>query len=65
MGGDEYALLNCKDADYKAGTAKITVKGGKYKNFNPANNTSEGNGTNFVAEGYTSTQDGEYWVVSK
>ena len=65
LGGDEYALLNCYDAHYKAGTANITVKGGKYKDFNPANNTSEGPNTNFVAEGYTSTQDGEYWVVSK
>lgn len=55
--------LNCKDADYKAGTAKIIVKGGSFKNFDPANNASEGAGTNFVAEGYQSVLEGEYYVV--
>lgn len=55
--------LNCKDADYKAGTAKIIVKGGKFKNFDPANNNAEGAGTNFVAEGYKSVKEGEYYVV--
>lgn len=58
LGGDEYALLNCYDAHYKAGTANITVKGGKYKDFNPANNTSEGPNTNFVADGYKSVNVG-------
>lgn len=55
--------LNCKDADYKAGTAKIIVKGGSFKNFDPANNASEGAGTSFVAEGYQSVLEGEYYVV--
>lgn len=55
--------LNVKDADYKAGTAKIIVKGGKFKGFDPANNTAEGTGTNFVAEGYKSVLEGEYYVV--
>ena len=55
--------LNVKDADYKAGTAKIIVKGGKFKNFDPANNNAEGAGTNFVADGYKSVLEGDYYVV--
>lgn len=55
--------LNCKDADYKAGTAKIIVKGGSFKGFDPANNSAEGAGTNFVADGYKSVKEGEYYVV--
>ena len=55
--------LNVKDADYKAGTAKIIVKGGKFKNFDPANNSAEGTGTNFVADGYQSVLEGDYYVV--
>jgi hypothetical protein len=55
--------LNVKDTDYKAGTANIIVKGGKFKNFDPANNNAEGAGTNFVADGYKSVLEGEYYVV--
>ena len=55
--------LNVKDADYKAGTAKIIVKGGKFKNFDPANNNAEGAGTSFVADGYKSVKEGDYYVV--
>ena len=55
--------LNVKDADYKAGTAKIIVKGGKFKSFDPANNNAEGAGTNFVADGYKSVKEGDYYVV--
>lgn len=56
--------LNCKDADYKAGTANIIVKGGRFYKFDPANNNTEGVGTNYVAEGYKSTKDGDYYVVT-
>ena len=31
----------------------IEVKGGEFWNFDPSNNTSEGNPTNYVADGYT------------
>lgn len=55
--------LNVKDADYKSGAANIIVKGGSFKGFNPANNNSEGAGTNFVAEGYQSVKEGDYYVV--
>ena len=44
--------LNCIDANYKNGTAKIIVKGGTFVNFDPSNNAAEGAGTNFVADGY-------------
>ena len=63
-------LLNCIDANYKNGTAKIIVKGGTFVNFDPSNNAAEGEGTNFVAEGYkvVSEQHGTdtwYTVVPK
>lgn len=45
-------VLNCIDANYKNGTANIIVKGGTFVNFDPSNNLAEGEGTNFVANGY-------------
>lgn len=64
--GSEY-LINCIDSAYKDGTAKITVKGGTFVNFNPANCKAEGAGTNFVADGYkvvSETQsNGEIWYT--
>ena len=63
-------LLNCVDSAYKDGTAKIIVKGGTFVNFDPSNNSAEGTGTNFVADGYTVTSevkgnDTYYTVVAK
>lgn len=52
-------LLNCYDANYKNGTAKIVVTGGKFYDFDPANNTSEGENTSYVPEGYVSTESTE------
>ena len=46
--GDQYNLLNV----YGNSGGSIVVKGGEFKNFNPANNYSEGANTSFVAEGY-------------
>ncbi len=72
--GDPYGynfLLNCIDSAFKDGSAKIIVKGGTFVNFDPSNNTAEGAGTNFVADGYkveSSTQaNGDIWytVVAK
>lgn len=37
----------------------IEVFGGKFYNFNPANNKAEGEGTNFVADGYTVVESTE------
>ena len=60
-------MLNCIDAAYKNGTAKIIVKGGTFVNFNPANCKAEGAGTNFVADGYKvvpATQtNGDVWYT--
>jgi hypothetical protein len=52
LGEDKKFLLNCYDANYQNGTAKIIVTGGKFYDFNPADNSAEGEHTNFVAEGY-------------
>lgn len=51
-GADKTFLLNCYDANRAAGTAKIVVYGGKFYDFDPGNNTAEGPGTSFLAEGY-------------
>lgn len=60
-------LLNCIDTAYKNETAKIIVKGGTFVNFNPADNTAEGEHTNFVADGYkvvSETKDnGDVWYT--
>ena len=53
VNGHEKFVLNCYDANYTAGTAKINVYGGKFYNFNPAESYSEPNGpVSFVAAGY-------------
>ncbi len=44
----------------------ITVTGGTFTGFNPANNSAEGAGTNFVPNGYVSTETSTgVWTVSK
>ncbi len=53
--------LNIKDA--ARATASIVVKGGQYYQFNPANNAAEGANTNFVADGYTVEQNGDWYIV--
>lgn len=59
---DEF-VINCYDASYRNGTASVTITGGSFENFNPANCMAEGHGTNFVPEGYCSkisdSQDGK------
>ena len=52
---DKRYLLNCKDDNYTAGTAKIVVYGGKFFGFNPAESMGEPGGpVSFVADGYES-----------
>lgn len=51
--------LNCKDENCKAGEADIRVAGGAFKGFDPSNNTAEGEGTNFMADGYCVMKSGE------
>ena len=59
--------LNCLDKAYDDGTAKIIVTGGTFVNFNPADNQAEGQGTNFVADGYKviseEQPDGDVWYT--
>lgn len=62
---DEF-VLNCYDKHRTEGTAKITVTGGIFEKFNPANCKAEGAGTNFVAAGYAAKklEDDKYEVVA-
>ncbi len=55
-------VINCIDSNYKAGTAKIELKGGTY--CYDFSNNPEGTGTSYVAEGYISlaNDDGTYRV---
>ncbi len=59
--------LNCIDANYGNGSAKIIVKGGTFVNFNPADCKAEGAGTNFVADGYSviseTKANGDVWYT--
>lgn len=55
-------VLNKKDGD--RATTVIEVRGGKFYNFDPANNAAEGAGTNFVADGYYSSKVDDYYIVS-
>lgn len=58
-GADKGFTLNCYDANYRAGKANIVVTGGKFYDFDPADNNAEGNGTSFVPEGYESVHTTE------
>lgn len=58
-----YSALNIKDSNKS--TCSISVKGGKFYRFDPANNLSENPAMNFCAEGYNSVADGDWFVVSK
>jgi len=53
---DKRFMLNCFDANYKAGKSKIIVSGGKFHGFDPGNNLAEGPDTNFLAPGYKSVE---------
>ena len=56
-----HSALNIKDSNRS--TCSISVKGGKFYKFDPANNVSEGVNTSFVADGYESVQNGDYFIV--
>jgi len=62
---DAYGLtINCYDADYKAGTAKVTITGGTFSHFNPADNKAEGASTSFCPSGYEATESGDNYIIS-
>ena len=60
-------LINCIDAAYKDGTAKIEIYGGTFINFDPADSASENPHGNFVADGYTviseTKANGDVWYT--
>ena len=58
-------MINCIDAAYKNGMAKITVTGGTFVGFDPSNNP-EGAGTTYLADGYTvkALEGNKYQVVA-
>ena len=66
-GKENEFVLNCYDANRKAGTAKIIVTGGTFVNFNPADCKAEGDGTNFLADGYSviseTKANGDIWYT--
>ena len=62
-------VLNCYDENYQNGSSSITVNGGKFVNFNPANCKAEGEGTSFMSSDCesNSTTEGKAtcWTVTK
>lgn len=68
--GDPYGykfLINCIDSAYKNGTAKVSIKGGSFVNFDPSDSASENPKGNFCASGYVAvkgaTEDATVWTV--
>lgn len=68
-GGSAQYLINCHDGSIAA--CKITIKGGTFVGFNPAESTGDsidGKPANWVAEGYESVESTENpgtWIVRK
>lgn len=61
---DNYEFtLNLLDANRANGTAKMIVKGGEFERFNPSDNRAEGEGTNFLAQGYKVVKNGDLYTV--
>lgn len=61
---DKKFLLNCLDANYTSGDAKITVYGGKFYEFNPAASMGEPGGpVSLVAPGYKVVESEEDGVA--
>ena len=60
---DKRYVINCIDDNYDNGTAIVSITGGTFEQFDPSNCEAEGAGTNFVADGYSSAANGDYYVV--
>ena len=60
---NEDTSITLNQLDKHRETSSIVVKGGEYYMFNPADNTNEGEHTNFVADGYTVEQNGDWYIV--
>ena len=59
---EDYSVLNLKGDNTGS---SITCYGGRYFMFDPANNKSENPAVSFVADGYKSVADGDYFKVVK
>lgn len=57
------SVINCHDGNYKDKAANIIVKGGEFANFNPGDCRAEGEHTSFLASGYKSVPDGDWYKV--
>ncbi len=57
-------LINMIDAAYKDGSARATITGGTFVDYEPSQSTSEHPNANFVPTGYNVTQDGNSYVVT-
>ncbi len=61
--GNSDFLINLYDENRQKGIAKAAVTGGTFVDFNPENNRAEGEGSNFVAEGYEAVKEGNTYEV--
>ncbi len=50
-------LINCVDVNYANDDAGVTITGGSFKNWNPSDNSAEGDYTNFATDGNIGTVD--------
>lgn len=57
--------LNFQDASKDKEGTSIKVMGGKFYKFNPALSNSENPEMSFLAEGYQSVAEGDFYIVSK
>lgn len=51
-------LINCIDSAYKNGTAKVSIKGGSFVNYDPSDSASENPIGNFCPSGYVAVKGG-------
>ena len=61
----EYVSINCEDTRFAAGTATVSITGGRFYKFDPTKSAETGN-PSFVAEGYEvlpEDSDGYFEVV--
>lgn len=64
--GQKFTLnLRDKVGNYASELSEIKVKGGKFYKYNPAASESEPEVISFVATGYESVADGDWYVVSE
>jgi hypothetical protein len=64
--GQKFTLnLRDKKGNYVSDQSEITVKGGKFYKYDPSKSESETPIANFVAAGYESVQEGDWYVVKE